>query len=172
MLKSMTGFSKAEASDKGTKVTVEVKSLNGRFLDINCRLPKALNYKELDIRDLIKANVARGTVTININLEYESYEKMFTINEQTAVSAFETLKSLNKKLRIKEPVKLDHLLVFSQYLNNKQDDTNVESDWKIVRKAVIDALKNLDRMRQKEGQNIVKDIQARIKKIGFSVEKI
>ncbi len=172
MVKSMTGFSKAEASDKGTKATVEVKSLNGRYLDINCKLPKSLYYKELDIRDLVKANLARGSVALSVNLEYESQEKLFSINEEAAQATYDSLKSLNKKLKIKEPVSLDHLLSFSQLFNNKQDDVDSEYDWKIVRKAMIEALRNLDRMRQKEGQNIIKDVQARVKKIGHAVEKV
>jgi len=172
MVKSMTGFSKAEASDKGTKVTVEVKSLNGRYLDINCKLPKSLYHRELDIRDLVKANLARGSVALSVNLEYDSQEKLFAINEEAAQSTFDSLKSLNKKLKIKEPVTLEHLLTFSQLFNNKQDDVDSEYDWKVVRKAMIEALRNLDRMRQKEGQNIVKDIQERVKKIGQAVEKV
>jgi uncharacterized protein (TIGR00255 family) len=172
MVKSMTGFSKAEASDKGTKVTVEVKSLNGRYLDINCKLPKSLYHRELDIRDLVKANLARGSVALSVNIEYDSQEKLFAINEEAAQSTFDSLKSLNKKLKIKEPVTLEHLLTFSQLFNSKQDDVDSEYDWKVVRKAMIEALRNLDRMRQKEGQNIVKDIQERVKKIGHAVEKV
>ena len=97
---------------------------------------------------------------------------MFSIDEQTASAVFESLKSLNRKLKIKEQVKLEHLLTFSQFFNNQENNSDSELQWKIVKRTLITALKKIDQMRAKEGQQIIRDFQYRIKKVASAVEKI
>ena len=72
MILSMTGFSKAEVNKKGLKVTVEIRSVNGRGLDLNIRSPKSLAEKEFDIRDKVKKSISRGSIKINIHSESDS----------------------------------------------------------------------------------------------------
>ena len=172
MIKSMTGISKAEATENGIKTTVEIKSLNGRYLEINSRLPRSISYKEIELRDTVKSIISRGSISINVTLEFESAAKMFSIDEQTASAVFESLKSLNRKLKIKEQVKLEHLLTFSQFFNNQENNSDSELQWKIVKRTLITALKKIDQMRAKEGQQIIRDFQYRIKKVASAVEKI
>ena len=69
MFRSMTAFSKAETSDKGTKVSIEIKSVNGRNLDINCRFPKSVSHREFAIREIIKQQISRGNLNVYINIE-------------------------------------------------------------------------------------------------------
>lgn len=168
----MTGISKAEATENGIKTTVEIKSLNGRYLEINSRLPRSISYKEIELRDTVKSIISRGSISINVTLEFESAAKMFSIDEQTASAVFESLKSLNRKLKIKEQVKLEHLLTFSQFFNNQENNSDSELQWKIVKRTLITALKKIDQMRAKEGQQIIRDFQYRIKKVASAVEKI
>ena len=168
----MTGISKAEATENGIKTTVEIKSLNGRYLEINSRLPRSISYKEIELRDTVKSIISRGSISINVTLEFASAEKIFSIDEQTASAVFESLKSLNKKLKIKEQVKLEHLLTFSQFFNNQENNSDSELQWKIVKRTLITALKKIDQMRAKEGQQIIRDFQYRIKKVASAVEKI
>ena len=168
----MTGFSKSEASENGIKATVEIKSVNGRYLDVNSKLPRALSHKEIEIKELVKSILSRGSVSLNINLEYDGVAKPFGINEQAAINAYEILKSLNKKLKIKEPVSLEHLISFASYFNQKDEESDSEAEWKVTKTALMEALRNLDKMRQKEGQQILKDFQNRIKNISVAVDKI
>jgi uncharacterized protein (TIGR00255 family) len=172
MIKSMTGFSKAELTENGIKATVEIKSLNGRYLEINSRLPRTISHREIDLKDTVKSVLSRGSVSVNVALELESGAKPFAIDEPTAVKIHESLKSLNKKLKIKEQVNLDHVLTFSNVILNQENNEDTDIQWKVARKAIVNALKKLDSMRTKEGQQIVRDFQSRIKKIANAVEKI
>jgi len=172
MIKSMTGFSKTEAAENGMKATVELKSLNGRYLEFNTRIPKSISHKELEVREMIKGSIARGTVSINVNLEYEQGQKQFALDEKAVLNCFDSLMNLKKKLKIKEPLTMDHILHFSSLLVPNGADTNADSEWGVAKKAIREALKNLEKMRQKEGQQIVKDIQTRMKKIASITDKI
>lgn len=172
MIKSMTGFSKAETFENNIKAIVEIKSVNGRFLEVSSRLPKTLSQREFEIKDIIKSILSRGSVSLNITLEYDGVTKPFVLNEQAATNAYNALKELNKKLKIKEPVKFEHLLTFQSFFNQGTEETDSALEWKVTKKALITALRNLDGMRLKEGQQMDKDFQNRLKIITNAVEKI
>lgn len=168
----MTGFSKFEAAENGIKATVELKSLNGRYLEINTRTPKTLSHREIEIRDTVKRFLSRGTVTVSISLEYEENLKLFSLDENAVLACFQSLTDLKKKLKIKEPLTMDHVLHFSNLLTPKENSVDSDQEWLVVKKAVQESLKKLEKMRTQEGQQILKDIQARMKKISTITEKI
>ncbi len=172
MLKSMTGFSRCEAKENGITATVEVKTLNGRYLEFNCRLPRQITHKELEIREQVRKVMERGSVTIMVNIETDDSQVPFDINMDAAAHALESLGELKKKLKIRETIKFDHILHFSNHLMQKDDDTDIEVQWKVVKKALINALKDVDKMRKKEGQQIGKDITARMAKMQEVVDEI
>jgi uncharacterized protein (TIGR00255 family) len=84
MIKSMTGFSKAEVSEGGIHATIEVKCLNGRYLDINCKMPRNVQHREYEVRDLIRRSITRGTLTLNITVESDAEVNQFGLNETAA----------------------------------------------------------------------------------------
>lgn len=172
MIRSMTAFSKAEASEKGIKTTVELKSLNGRYLDINFKCPRNMSQKEILVRDTVKSSISRGSVTVSVNIEYENPSQLFSINEDVAMAVFQSLKDLKKKMNIRDSVKLENVLAFAQFFNNGKEDEDSELEWRIAKKALTKALANLDKMRNQEGQEIFKDFNNRLKKITSSVAKI
>ena len=172
MLKSMTGFSKAEAKENGTTVNIEIKSLNGRYLELKCKLPRQHSIREIEIRDMVKQTVDRGTVQLFINLESDNAADAFDINQEAAIACYNGLKKLKTKMKIKEAVQLDHVLHFSQNLVAKDESVDEEAEWKLIKKVLRTALKSLDNMRKKEGKQIGNDIQNRVKLIGEKVEII
>jgi uncharacterized protein (TIGR00255 family) len=172
MLKSMTGFSSVEAKDKDLAVNVEIKTLNGRYLDINFRMPKFLSQKEFEIRDIVKSLIVRGTVNVSINLKNESTEQKLVLNDSVATECFNSLKKLNSKLKIKDPVNLENLLHFSDTFFTNEDISLSENEWRLIKKALTDAMKAIDKMRQAEGQRLLKDFQNRIKKIAATLQEI
>lgn len=172
MIKSMTGFSKAESKKDGYVVTVELKSLNGRYLEINTRLPKNLSHKEFEIRDLIKKTLERGSVNCFINFEFDANIKQFDLNIDLASQYYESLKKLKTKLKIKESVSLSDLLVFAPNFSVRDDTDNSEIEWKLTKDALSKAINQLDMMRKKEGQQIAKDMNMRMKKIADTLEKV
>lgn len=172
MLKSMTGFSKAEINENGIKVSVELRSINNRFLEINTRLPRTISHKELEIKDIIKKYISRGSVSIYANIEYDEASQFFFINEKNAEAIYKSLVSLRKKLKIKSEVELNNLLQFSSYFTQKDNDSDGLEEFKILEKCLDTALKELDKMRSKEGNQILKDFNIRLKKITTMLDKI
>jgi uncharacterized protein (TIGR00255 family) len=172
MIKSMTGYSKSEAGEKGIKAIVELKSLNGRYLELGFKLPKSLNHKEFELRDIIKANLERGTISITVTIEREASILPFSLNEEVIANCYKTLSDIRTKLKIKDPVSFDNILHFSSFFfaNGNEDLSDIE--WKVTQKAVREGLKILDIMRNKEGKQLEKDISQRIKNITKQVEKI
>lgn len=175
-MKSMTGFSKSERFENGIKATVELKSVNGRFLEINCRLPKSIASKELEVRDIIKKTVSRGNVNLQVVTEIDESIKPFVLNEKAAINIHRSLSSLAKKLKIHSQISISDILAFpSLLLNNNEDTYDTELEWSVVRKAIFDAVKELDKSRSFEGKNIYKDLVKRSKKLSTfltSIEKL
>ena len=172
MLKSMTGFSKAQATEKNVKSVVEMKSVNGRYLDIKLKIPRSITQKELQIKELIKSYLSRGTVSLNITLEYQGESEKFSLDKEAAAKVYEELKALKKYLKIREAVKFDQVLNFSNVFSVQAENEETTLEWRIVRKALREALKSLEKMRLQEGQEIYNDFNKRLRKISNAVDKI
>ncbi|MFH1050702.1 MAG: YicC/YloC family endoribonuclease [bacterium] len=168
----MTGFSKAEAKDKGYIVSVEIKSLNGRFLEINSKLHRNIAHKEFDIRDIIKKTVNRGSIYVNVTIDFDESVQPFDINLDSAKQYFNSLLKLKNKLKMKGDVSVDNLLHFSNGFIVKSKTEDAEIEWKITKNALNNALNALDNMRKNEGQQIVKDISSRMKQVATVLEKV
>lgn len=168
----MTGFAKAEAKEKGISVGVEIRSVNGRYLEINCKMPKILTHKEFELKELLREKLTRGSISVSFNLETDAAIVQFSLNETAAIDIFKKLKNLNTKLKLNQEVKLDHLISFSSYFLNREDDENSEIIWRVAKKAILEAIKQLEAMRRKEGTQIAKDLRARMASIKTMVTEI
>lgn len=168
----MTGYSRTTSTANGVTVNCEIKSLNGRFLEINCRLPKNHSHHEIEVRDTVRKEISRGNVSVNISIDFDESVKPFVLNTEAALEFYKKLSELNKKLKIKEPVSLQNLMYFSNNFYRKDEDDNEDLQWKLVKKVLADSLKNIQKMKKAEGQLISKDLFDRMKVIKQNVEKI
>ncbi len=168
----MTGFSKTEMIAEGLKITLEIKSLNGKGLEISFRMPKQIWHKEMEMRDFFRNHISRGTVSVNINIESENNENKFSINEDMAMQCFEALNSMRKQMKFKEVVNMNHVLAFKDSISQHELVYDESQVMKLLRKALQSGLKNLENMKLREGQNIAKDIINRMKKIQEIIGKI
>jgi len=172
MIKSMTGFSRADLQENGINVNVEIKSLNGKYLEINCRLSKSIQTKENEIREIIRKYINRGTVSVNINVDTDLSKNSFKLNSDAAKLIYNQLENLRKDIKIKEPIKITDLMSLSSYFLENENNENLDKQFAIVKKVLNNALRNLDQMRKKEGQALLKDINNRMKFISEVIEKI
>lgn len=173
MIKSMTGFSKIEKSNNNINVSIELKSLNGKNLELNFRMPKYLNEKEIELREIFRKKLFRGTVSIFINIEDKSNKEQFAFNNETAKTIYNELLNTRKELKIKESIKIEHLLKYSDLFIDSSSISNIENnDWAFIRDCVYKAIEELDVMRRKEGGNIARDLARRIKTFGDQVKEI
>ncbi len=173
MLSSMTGFGKAEIKQDGISVYVEVKSLNSRFLEVIPRIPRILQSKEFEIREIIREKITRGKITISINLEIDpTYLSPIEINFNLASYFVKLLRELKKKTKVKGEIKLEHLLMFRDKFEANSFDNISEGHWEIVRNAIEKAVDELVEARKKEGLELSKDIENRINLILMHVDRI
>ncbi|OGU59847.1 MAG: YicC family protein [Ignavibacteria bacterium GWF2_33_9] len=172
MLVSMTGFSRSEYQKDNLKATVEIKSVNGKNLEIYCRLPRNMQHLEMIIRELIKNKVSRGSINVNINFENLDLSKTLMFNQDKAIAVMESLKELKNSLKIKDSIKLDQLMKFSEFFTESEDEGDEKLELHVIRQLMNQALINLNKMRMNEGKNIEKDIFNRVKKIQKIVDKV
>lgn len=171
-MKSMTGFSKATVNEHGISASVEVRSVNGRYLELNVKLPKNLSHKEIDARELVKEAVGRGSVSVSMKVESTSGATS-VVNADKAQAYFQSLEALRKKMKIAEPLSMRDLLQIPDILSTGADDEKeAESQWKVVAKALKAALASLDTVRKNEGKEIVKDMKARMKTIEETLDTV
>lgn len=168
----MTGFSKATVNEHGISASVEVRSVNGRYLELNVKLPKNLSHKEIDARELVKEAVGRGSVSVSMKVESTSGATS-VVNADKAQAYFQSLEALRKKMKIAEPISMRDLLQIPDILSTGADDEKeAESQWKVVAKALKAALASLDTVRKNEGKEIVKDMKARMKTIEETLDTV
>jgi uncharacterized protein (TIGR00255 family) len=165
MIKSMTGYGKAECELKDRKVTVEIKSLNSKNLDIYTKIPGLYRQKELEIRNTISKKLQRGKVEFILYYEVTNDKKATSINEDVVTNYFTQLKSIASNLGIDSSEQtLQMALRLPDTLNVERDEIDQE-DWKHISKTVDSAIDQLNQFRTQEGEYLQKDIEERINKI-------
>ncbi|MFM8280554.1 MAG: YicC/YloC family endoribonuclease [Bacteroidota bacterium] len=169
-MKSMTGFAKSEINDHGIHAIVEIKSVNGRYLEPTIKLPRTLSSKEIEVRDMLRKALNRGSVFVNVQVEYaEGEAKIPGINIGKAKAIHDMLKQLQQELQIDNQVHLNQVLTFSQHFIESEKDDIAEMQWNVVREAMKQALKALDTARTNEGNELSADMLMRINMIEQSL---
>lgn len=164
MVSSMTGYGRGEASKNGLTVSVEIRSVNNRFLEVTTRLPRLLSQREKEIKDLIRGALSRGTVNVMVKLDQESGAKPpMKVNTSAAKSYYRLLNELRRSVKLREKVKLEHLLSFSDILEPVDAEETDEKEWQLLRQGMTQALADLNEMRAQEGRELVKDLDRRIR---------
>ena len=173
MIASMTGFGRAEVTKQGISAMVEVRSVNSRFLEVGTRLPRSLAQREKDVKDVVRARLNRGSLNVTVKVEKNlNGTAPLKVNTSAAKSYFRLLNDLRKAVKLKEKVKLEHLLNFSEVLEAGEEPGSDEQEWRVVEEALQEALKQLDEMRRKEGQELSKDLEKRVRWMDETINQI
>ena len=169
----MTGFGRAEVAKRGITASVEVRGVNSRYLDVTTRLPRLLSQREKDIKELVRSCVNRGNLVVSVSVEEESDAiAPVAVNKMAAKAYIKLLNDLRKAAKIKEKVRLEHLLKFSEVFEVPKDEQSDEQEWGVVEEALRSALDGFNTMRRNEGGELAKDLQRRIQWLSETVEKI
>lgn len=158
---SMTGFGKASGSYQSKKVSVELRSLNSKSMDLNVRIPQA--YKELDgdVRKHVTKALGRGKVDVFISIDSIGEESSVSINQALAKKYYAELKELNDSLNENTQDYLSLILRMPEiYETKSQSLEEAESKW--LMDLVAEATENLINFRRKEGQELEKEFKERI----------
>lgn len=165
MLISMTGFGQGEAANAHSTVTVEVRSVNHRFLDIAFKLPRSLQNREPDIKEIVRGKIARGRVSITISAESSVSGRGVTINEGVLEQYLTQLRAFAKRHGLDERVSLDTLISLPEVVTTKETEPGEDTLWPLVEKSLNQALDLCNRMRLEEGKALEKDLVDRMRLI-------
>tara|TARA_B110000503_G_scaffold42727_1_gene69960 strand:- start:225 stop:1091 length:867 start_codon:yes stop_codon:yes gene_type:complete len=164
MLKSMTGFGKATGTYHTKKITVEIRSLNSKSLDLSTRIPS--HFKELDahMRKMILATCGRGKIDFALSVDVAETEQSKSINEKKAMAYFDELKALGKVIGEESSDYLSMILRMPDIYSSVKSDLT-EDEKEIVFSVAKEAIESLNTFRRKEGEDLQREFQERIDEI-------
>jgi uncharacterized protein (TIGR00255 family) len=173
MIISMTGFGRGEAAENGLNATVEIKTLNSRFLDISIRLPQQLQQKELELKELFQKSINRGKLNVNVNLTQQDNAQPSIKIDTTKVQFYANiLNEVRDVAGIEESIKVKDIISFGDIFISEEEDGDEQEKWDLVQKATFLAIENLMEMRNQEGGQLKNDLLSRIAEIEQSVSHI
>lgn len=171
MLKSMTGFGRAESARGETSIVVEIKSLNGKQFEVNLKFSPLLRPYEFDIRTLMQQTLQRGTLDATINIRQNGATRPVVINTDLAKYYYQSITMLANQLELPQGDMLNVLMKLPEVVSPATEQMT-EEEWKDVEDTLREALIDLDTHRQDEGQMLEADLQQRIDNIDTYMQKV
>lgn len=171
MVRSMTGFGRAEQTIGDKTYLVEIKSLNGKQLDINLKIPQIIKTYEFDVRNLIQEYLLRGTIECLIVIKQNGSAKPVVINTDLIRSYYHQIEELASDLSIDTNSVLAALLRLPEVVSPSNEVLN-EDDWNHLKNVIVAALQELNTHRIEEGKSIEKELQLRVMNINKQEEEI
>lgn len=163
MIKSMTGFGRCEVQKDARKFTVELKSVNHRYLDVNIRMPKKLNFFETSIRTLLKSYANRGKVDIFITYEDMSQAQVSVkYNPAIAAEYMKYLKQMGEEFNLENDVRVSTLSRYPEVFTMEEQSEDEEELWNALKEALEGAFVQFVETRKTEGENLKKDILSKL----------
>lgn len=159
MIKSMTGFGRCEVMEGERKFTVEMKGVNHRYLDVNIRMPKKLNFFETAIRSLLKQSIQRGKVDIFISYEdFTENQMSLKYNESLAQEYMDCFGRMKEQFSLENDIRVSTLSRCPEVLTMEEQVIDEEELWNGLKKALEGAIGQFVETRTLEGSNLKKDI--------------
>jgi uncharacterized protein (TIGR00255 family) len=171
MLKSMTGYGTAKGTVGGQSVTVEIRSLNSKFLELNLRLPSQFRDKELELRAELGRRIERGKADLSISFDNGDNNRKSTVNRELFNSYFNELHELSKEYHLSDVNMLDVILRMPQVLNNDKAESD-ENHWKELQLIIHQAINHFDEFRKNEGGVLETDILNRLRAIEARIPEV
>jgi uncharacterized protein (TIGR00255 family) len=160
MILSMTGYGASTVTSENYRVTVELKSLNSKFVEINIKLPRSFIQQEMNLRNSLNKALVRGKINALLNVEVLNPDKQrLRINAPLVDSYFRELESLRIRLGLTRPVDLEYLLTLPDALHMDEDGGDPE-EWELIEKAFEEATEHLIHSRTLEGNALADDLRS------------
>jgi uncharacterized protein (TIGR00255 family) len=175
MVRSMTGYGRAEAVLDGQKFSVEVKSLNHRFLEISLRLPAMLSALEMEIKKKIAELLLRGKIDVTIRREAQGDAEnghALVLNLPLARNYFAVLSQLKQSLNLKDEISLEMIASQKDVFLTAESPQDMASLWKGLMLILDEALAGMMEMRRREGESLSQDLSARLEVMAKRLNEI
>ncbi|MBO6089583.1 MAG: YicC family protein [Lachnospiraceae bacterium] len=176
MVKSMTGYGRSEKVTPTAKCSVEIKSVNHRYLDMSIKLPRKLNMFEADIREVLKDYIQRGKVDVFVSYEDYSKESVnIKYNQEIAAEYMKYFAKMATDFELDDDIRVSTLARMPEVLVSEDENINEDEIWKLVKDVLIEACDAFVVSRIKEGENLRTDLleklEAMSKNVAFIEER-
>lgn len=159
----MTGFGRCEVEEGNRKVTVEMKSVNHRYLDVNIKMPKKLSFFESSIRNELKNYVQRGKIDVFISYEdFSENNVCIKYNKELATEYLKYLRDMSAEFGLDDDIRVSTLSRYPEVFSMEEQMVDEEEIWKVLSKAIDGAAENFVETRIKEGKNLADDLIAKL----------
>jgi len=173
MVKSMTGYGRGEAVLNGRTITVEVRSVNNRYLDCSVKVPRLYIFAEDAIKSRVQSNISRGKVDVFVTIEnIEGEQVVISVNQPVADSYYNALTSLRDRYQLRDDISVSLLSRFQDVLLVEKSQEDVEAVAKDICTVLDTALADFTAMRQREGEKLAQDIRSRASTIAQLLAKV
>lgn len=170
---SMTGYGRATRQLAAGSVTVELRSTNHRYLEIEQRIPNGFTMIQGRLAELIRAQVRRGRIELSVAVQTNRWDRRrVTLDEPLLRRYHQALAALQKRLALKGSVSLDHLLALPQAVTVSEERSASEQWWELIRKTTLEALGDLVRTRRREGGRLLTDLRRQLQTITQHLRQI
>lgn len=173
MIKSMTGFGRCEISEADRKFTVEIKSVNHRYLDVNMKMPKKLSFFESAIRNVLKQYMQRGKVDLFITYEDFTENKVCVkYNQDIAAEYMKYLNQMAEEFSLENDIRVSALSRYPEVFSMEEQTIDEDQIWKTLEKALRGAAEGFVETRIQEGENLLADLTGKLDGMQKLVEYI
>ena len=173
MVRSMTGYGKGNAENADARVTIEMKSVNHRYLDLNIKLPKKLNFLESQIRNKISESIFRGKVDVYITLnEHSDACYKVSINDTIASEYYDSISQMAKKLGVENDIKASNLVRLPDVIELEETEGDEDSLKELVFSALSDCINQFIESRIAEGQRLQSDLISKMDEMVSLVDEL
>lgn len=154
MIRSMTGFGRGESSRDGVHFTVELKTVNHRFLETSIRMSRKLAAFENDLRRLLSQFISRGKLDVYVTFEREQEQAQIQVHEEKLQAYLNVLRSAGERYSLPDDLRISHVLAFPEVLVEVAQEEESQEVWPVLQEAAELAVQQLQIMREREGAEI------------------
>ncbi len=163
MIKSMTGFGRCETTRENCRFTVEMKSVNHRYLDVNIKMPKKLNFFESAIRSELKKYISRGKVDVFIDYEdFTENTASIRYNRDIAAEYMKYLRQMAREFELEDDVRVSTLSRYPEVFSMEEQTVDEEKLWKELQEAISGAAQGFVQTRIAEGEHLKEDLTGKL----------
>ena len=173
MIKSMTGYGSAKGTVEGIDVTVELKSVNNRYLDVSVRLPRSFIFAEETVKAAVSSHISRGKVDVFVSVDSSMADDMVVrVNEPLLKGYFDALSYIADELGLKNEPDAIAMSRFPDVLSVEKRELDADAVAEGIKNITEQALCDFDRMREREGEKLRDDVMSKLKTIGSLVSTV
>ena len=173
MIRSMTGYGRAEVLVNGRNILVEIRSVNHRYFEFSCRSPRAYGFVESRLKTYLQGKLSRGKVDVNVSIQtVEGSSASVQVNRELAASYVQALRALEEPLGLRDDLSLSVISRFSDIFTVNKETEDEDTIWADVLQVADEATGRFVQMRETEGAKMKEDVESRLDFILQAVEQV